>query len=68
MPGYKSEYLSLTDCLRKQVEAGGVRALYRGLVPNMLKAVPSLSLSYVVFEHAKRALTPLPPPPPSYAR
>ena len=34
-----------------------VRGLYRGIVPNLLKAVPSISISYVVFENAKAALT-----------
>ena len=33
---------------------------YRGLLPNMAKAVPSLSISYVVFENVKRLLSPTP--------
>ena len=32
------------------------QGLYRGIVPNLLKAVPSISISYVVFENTKAAL------------
>lgn len=32
------------------VKEGGPRELYRGIVPNLLKAVPAISISYVVFE------------------
>jgi solute carrier family 25 phosphate transporter 23/24/25/41 len=36
----------------------GVRGLYRGLLPNIIKVVPAVSLSYVVYEHMKRLLVP----------
>lgn len=52
-------YDGVVDCARRTVtEGGGVRALFRGLGPNLLKAVPSLSISYVVFENVKRLLAP----------
>mmetsp|Transcript_51461 Transcript_51461/g.168278 ORF Transcript_51461/g.168278 Transcript_51461/m.168278 type:complete len:524 (+) Transcript_51461:102-1673(+) len=59
MPGYPQRYNGLADCLRQTYsdrEGGGVRALYRGILPNMLKAVPAISISYVVFETSKKAM------------
>lgn len=34
----------------------GIRGLYRGLVPNICKVVPAVSISYVVYEHTKKKL------------
>jgi solute carrier family 25 (mitochondrial phosphate transporter), member 23/24/25/41 len=34
----------------------GIRGLYRGLLPNMIKVVPAVSISYVVYENIKRKL------------
>lgn len=50
MPGHPARYTGLVDCLRQTVRDGGPRALYHGLLPNLLKAVPAISISYVVFE------------------
>ena len=48
---------SMAECaVATMAQGGGVRALYRGLLPNMLKAVPSLSITYVIFENVKRGL------------
>lgn len=49
-------YNGWRDCLQKTVRAEGVRALYRGLTPNLLKVVPSMSISYVVYESSKKIL------------
>ena len=38
------------------VRAGGVAALYRGLVPNFLKVAPAVSISYVIYERMRRLL------------
>ena len=57
MPGHPREYTSLSHCLVSTYTHGGLRALYSGIVPNMLKAVPSISISYVIFEHVKRRLS-----------
>lgn len=35
---------------------GGVRALYRGLLPNFAKSAPAVSISYVIYEHMKTLL------------
>ena len=56
MPGYNSGYDGLVGCVIETVRHEGVRGLYRGIVPNMLKAVPAISISYVVFENTKSLL------------
>jgi len=55
-PVVRPEYSGLLDCLRQTVRGEGVRGLYAGLVPNMLKAVPAVAISYTVFETSKRQL------------
>ena len=57
MPGFHTRYDSLVGCLTDTFRADGFKGLYRGIVPNLLKAVPSISISYVVFENVKAALT-----------
>lgn len=56
MPGYTPEYTGLVSCLTYTIKNEGVSGLYRGIVPNLLKAVPSISISYVVYENVKSAL------------
>ena len=34
----------------------GVRGLYRGLIPNIIKVVPAVSISYAVYENMKKGL------------
>ena len=55
--------MQVEGCGRSVVEvatrvwaSGGIRAFYRGLVPNMLKAVPSLAIGYLVYEESKKLL------------
>jgi len=49
-------YKGMIDCFRTIVRRDGVTALYSGLWPNYLKCVPSVSISFVTFEHSKRLL------------
>lgn len=44
------KFTGIMDCVRKIIASDGYLGLYRGLGPNMLKAVPSISISYAVFE------------------
>eukprot|EP00759_Apiculatamorpha_spiralis_P043635 PhF_6_TR40923/c0_g1_i1/m.61903/K14684/SLC25A23S; solute carrier family 25 (mitochondrial phosphate transporter), member 23/24/25/41 len=44
------EYNGMVDCFQKTVRNEGVKGLYRGLVPNLLKAVPAVALSYQMYE------------------
>lgn len=34
----------------------GVAGLYRGISPNLLKVIPAVSVSYVVYEYTRIAL------------
>ena len=38
------------DCLQQTVRGGGLRALYAGLLPNMLKVLPATSISYAMYD------------------
>nr|KMM66271.1 Sal1p [Coccidioides posadasii RMSCC 3488] len=53
---HKATYTGVVDVARKTFESEGVRGLYRGLTPNLLKVVPSVSISYIVYENSKRLL------------
>jgi len=46
----QTKYAGVADCVRDVVRTGGVRALYFGLVPNLLKIVPAAGISFVTFE------------------
>eukprot|EP00164_Ancoracysta_twista_P003934 GFYU01005273.1.p1 GENE.GFYU01005273.1~~GFYU01005273.1.p1 ORF type:complete len:456 (-),score=111.90 GFYU01005273.1:753-2120(-) len=50
------QYTGMVDCFQKTVQENGVRGLYRGILPNFLKALPAISISYAVFEQAKTFL------------
>ena len=56
MPGHPTPPSSWLECAAGIFADGGLRSLYRGIGPNMAKAVPSLSVSYLVFEQTKCAL------------
>lgn len=53
MPGRPLEYDGARDCLQKMWSHHGLRGLYFGLAPAMLKTVPSVSIGYGAFEAAK---------------
>ncbi|KAG9156734.1 hypothetical protein Leryth_026449 [Lithospermum erythrorhizon] len=50
------EYTGMIDAFRKTVRYEGVRALYKGLVPNTVKVVPSIAIAFVTYEQVKRIL------------
>ncbi|RQM28104.1 hypothetical protein B5M09_007175 [Aphanomyces astaci] len=56
MAGRPVIFTGMTDCLVKILQTHGLRGLYRGLLPNFLKSVPAISISYAVFETVKDAL------------
>ena len=49
MPG-TPEYAGPLDVVRQAVRAGGLSALYQGLLPNLLKVLPATSISYAVYD------------------
>lgn len=48
--------MNMTTLFRHIVRTEGVTGLYRGLAPNFMKVIPSVSISYVVYENLKRTL------------
>ncbi|KAF0687590.1 Aste57867_20709 [Aphanomyces stellatus] len=56
MAGRPVIFAGMGDCFVKILQTHGVRGLYRGLLPNFLKSVPAISISYATFESVKNAL------------
>ncbi|XVE64722.1 hypothetical protein DITRI_Ditri07aG0124400 [Diplodiscus trichospermus] len=50
------EYTGMVDAFRKTVRYEGFGALYKGLVPNSVKVVPSIAIAFVTYELAKDVL------------
>ena len=47
---------SLNGVVREIYATDGMRGFYRGLAPNFMKAVPSVAISYLIFEKSKAAM------------
>ncbi|KAK7406064.1 hypothetical protein VNO78_07680 [Psophocarpus tetragonolobus] len=52
----KIEYTGMVDTFRKTVQHEGFGALYKGLVPNSVKVVPSIAIAFVTYEMVKDIL------------
>lgn len=50
------EYTGMVDAFRKTVRYEGFGALYKGLVPNSVKVVPSIAIAFVTYELVKDIL------------
>lgn len=50
MSGMGYQYKSIWDAVRVIVTEEGVRGLYKGIVPNLLKVAPSMASSWLSFE------------------
>ncbi|KAI3453797.1 hypothetical protein Pfo_010460 [Paulownia fortunei] len=50
------EYTGMIDAFRKTVRHEGFGALYKGLVPNSVKVVPSIAIAFVSYELVKDIL------------
>lgn len=48
--------MSMTGLFRHIIQTEGFLGLYRGLAPNFMKVIPSVSISYVVYEYLKITL------------
>ncbi|KAI8063190.1 mitochondrial carrier domain-containing protein [Gongronella butleri] len=55
-PGHPYRYTSAFDAASKTYQIDGVKGFYRGLGPTLFKVVPSVSISYAVYEMSKRTL------------
>ncbi|KOS19431.1 Calcium-binding mitochondrial carrier SAL1 [Escovopsis weberi] len=53
---HPATYTGIWDVTQKTIRNEGVRGLYKGLTPNLLKVAPALSITWVVYENAKRFL------------
>ncbi|KAF4306825.1 Calcium-binding mitochondrial carrier SAL1 [Botryosphaeria dothidea] len=49
-------YTGIMDVTRQTIQGEGMRGLFKGLTPNLLKVVPAVSITYVVYENSKKAL------------
>ena len=56
MEGRPQRFTGIFDCIRQTVRANGVSGLYKGIGPNFLKAMPAISISYLVYEKTSRYL------------
>jgi solute carrier family 25 phosphate transporter 23/24/25/41 len=50
MTGMGYKYKSIWDAVKAIVAEEGVRGLYKGIVPNLLKVAPSMASSWLSFE------------------
>ncbi|XP_037609016.1 calcium-binding mitochondrial carrier protein SCaMC-2-like isoform X1 [Sebastes umbrosus] len=48
--------MTMSTLFRHIIRTEGPLGLYRGLAPNFMKVIPSVSISYVVYEHLKITL------------
>ncbi|TAQ85558.1 hypothetical protein B7494_g6103 [Chlorociboria aeruginascens] len=49
-------YTGFWDVAQRTVKNEGVKGLFKGITPNLLKVVPSVSITYVAYEKAKQAM------------
>lgn len=48
--GFTGQYDGIVDCLRQMLRSGGLRALYRGYVPNIIGILPYAGIDLAVYE------------------
>ncbi|OAA79842.1 calcium dependent mitochondrial carrier protein [Akanthomyces lecanii RCEF 1005] len=53
---HTATYTGIWDVTQKTIQKEGVRGLYKGLTPNLLKVAPALSITWVVYENSKKVL------------
>ena len=61
MSGMGYRYKGIFDAIRVIVGQEGVRGLYKGIVPNLLKVAPSMASSWLSFELTRDFLVSLGP-------
>lgn len=49
-------YTGIVDVTVRTIKGEGFRGLFKGITPNLLKVVPAVSITYVVYDNSKRAL------------
>lgn len=48
--------MTMAGVFKHIIRTEGFSGLYRGITPNFIKVLPAVSISYVVYENASRAL------------
>lgn len=61
MSGMGYQYKSIPDAVRVILAQEGVKGLYKGIVPNLLKVAPSMAASWLSFEVTRDFLVDLRP-------
>ena len=51
--GQMFHYSSTSDAVTTILREEGVKGLYKGLVPNLIKVAPSMAVAFVTYEHVK---------------
>ncbi|KAK3395269.1 mitochondrial carrier domain-containing protein [Podospora didyma] len=62
MSGMGYQYKSIFDAVRVIVSQEGIKGMYKGIVPNLLKVAPSMASSWLSFELCRDFLVSLKPP------
>jgi solute carrier family 25 (mitochondrial phosphate transporter), member 23/24/25/41 len=57
MKGTQFEYANTFDAIRRIVKQEGIHGLYKGMLPNILKVAPAISVSFVTYEAMKKVLS-----------
>lgn len=53
---HPERYTGIWDVAVKTLQNEGPRGLYKGLMPNLLKVAPALSITWIVYEQAKTVM------------
>jgi solute carrier family 25 (mitochondrial phosphate transporter), member 23/24/25/41 len=53
MSGIGYQYKSIFDAVKIIIGQEGVKGLYKGIIPNLLKVAPSMASSWLSFELAR---------------
>lgn len=53
MQGLGYKYKSIFDAVRVIVSQEGIKGMYKGIVPNLLKVAPSMATSWLSYEMTK---------------
>jgi solute carrier family 25 phosphate transporter 23/24/25/41 len=61
MSGMGYQYKGITDAVRVIIAQEGIKGMYKGIVPNLLKVAPSMASSWLSFEMTRDFLLTLRP-------
>jgi solute carrier family 25 phosphate transporter 23/24/25/41 len=53
MSGMGYQYNSITGAVRQIIKTEGIKGMYKGIVPNLLKVAPSMASSWLSFEFTR---------------